>query len=1073
MSVYGTFQAIKQIHATPHGTIWTARSAGTSEAPDCCIKLIDLHAPGMPESATAMAEHLLYAAAIQREMGNKSPHWAPVYHLGSQGSDACYVTRLYPRSAQTIIEQKIKLTSTELKTLLLDVIDGLLDLQAALRRSHGNLKPTNILIADRGRIRRGAIFLSGPDAGDADVPSLTRTPDSKAIGELIYALVTSKPHVTARWPLAKSAHWKRMGPTGKPWFSLCDDLLNTVDRRGLPTLERIRERVDAISAGGARIPRTVVALVLIAALGTGAYVKRDELPGWYAIARGKSIAWIANGKTQWNSWTGSSPPSQPIAIRSATKPATQNLVSVSPPVAPINPIVPVAPLAPPPPPQPVQPRVDPLAMRIVESAVPPEFHSDAATKEFRLRKQQFVSTNAAFGANAVLHDWTNIKAQAELLESRYPPLDLASTEGWPTGLAGVMNTRRDAALVQAIDAIFDRQRIVSDPFADCEARVNKTASAAVAAREAMARGDVLAAQKSIAEYRDTLKTFPASDDDLKQLFAPVDREFTAMADIQSGTDRTVLARIADDESAALATRVAAWFRLGTASANPWPTDFTTLVADDARATRLITLLHETGGTVSIDQITSAENNRRDAFFSRLKDQSSVIAALSNANDDKSAALLAKSPNWFRYNAALYLLKNTAAGKVTDAQKKQYTDLASQVNAPNVQVVHDVLEDAQNTLPPSLAESGPASVKGWQLRPGWTKDHCTYVSPAGTDTLEFIHVHVPGEADGVECYLCTTEVPIALLRHLINGNLSAFNTAETLNASRVPLKSGMRNWKFDDTTGSINLDESDYSKCFVVSPNEQLPLSFVTPQLSFYLARRLGCRLPTSHEWLAALAQARASTDANMKGFASIGFRLRDRQFAHLLTNPNRDRDYWPDDNIFIADTLSQIVPRQAAAAIWQAPDLDRLSHRDADSPPATQWPLSTLASSSGYGFRTVGDSDNFAGVFHDLIGNVAEYTMDTPVMLAEKVSVASTQTSGETVHRITDWFSEDHLKAVSVIGGSALSPPNMDPEKPYPLPASGPSVFADVGFRLAFTDPASVSSAQRAVIGEAPYLTAP
>jgi hypothetical protein len=285
---------------------------------------------------------------------------------------------------------------------------------------------------------------------------------------------------------------------------------------------------------------------------------------------------------------------------------------------------------------------------------------------------------------------------------------------------------------------------------------------------------------------------------------------------------------------------------------------------------------------------------------------------------------------------------------------------------------------------------------------------------------------------------------------------------------------MRVWKFDDTTGSVNLDDSDYRKCFIVSPGEQLPLQFVTPQAAFYLSRRLGCRLPTSQEWLAALAQAKSSTDVNMKGFATLGYRLRDRQFAKLLTNPNRDPHYFPDDNIFIGDTGREIIPRGVNASIWQVVDLEQLSGRSSDAPGAALWPLSTLATSSGYGFRTVGDTDNYAGVFHDLIGNVAEYTMDSPVVLAEKVLVAPSQPTGETVKRVNDWFSADHLKTVSVIGGSALSPPNMDPDKPFPLPdATHPTVFADVGFRLAFTDPASIPNAQRAVIGQASYLTAP
>ena len=134
------------------------------------------------------------------------------------------------------------------------------------------------------------------------------------------------------------------------------------------------------------------------------------------------------------------------------------------------------------------------------------------------------------------------------------------------------------------------------------------------------------------------------------------------------------------------------------------------------------------------------------------------------------------------------------------------------------------------------------------------------------------------------------------------------------------------------------------------------------------------------------------------------------------------------------------------------------------------WPLSTLVTSSGFGFRSVGDEDNYAGVFHDLIGNVGEYVMDDPAVQAEKISVTPPLKSDEIVHRVNDWFTPDH--PVSVIGGSALSPPDLDPTKPYPLPKDQ-NRFADVGFRLAFTDPASLANAQKALIAQAEYLTAP
>jgi hypothetical protein len=35
------------------------------------------------------------------------------------------------------------------------------------------------------------------------------------------------------------------------------------------------------------------------------------------------------------------------------------------------------------------------------------------------------------------------------------------------------------------------------------------------------------------------------------------------------------------------------------------------------------------------------------------------------------------------------------------------------------------------------------------------------------------------------------------------------------------------------------------------------------------------------------------------------------------------------------------------------------------------------------------------------------------------------------------------------------------------------TIFSDVGFRLAFTDPACLPNAQRAIIAQAAYLTAP
>jgi hypothetical protein len=623
---------------------------------------------------------------------------------------------------------------------------------------------------------------------------------------------------------------------------------------------------------------------------------------------------------------------------------------------------------------------------------------------------------------------------------------------------------------QAVDQAFLQQSNDPSAFQITFKRVQTAGNAVVNAHDALARGDIKTAKKSIALCNAALKDFPPGDADLGELFGPVKKEFGALEDVDAITDRTALLGIVDNDGASLAVRLSAWLHAGTVSADPWPSDIPSLADEQTRAARLNTALQEVGSVDLSREVNNTESTRLNGFFARLRDQASVVDAVKQASDPHYAPLLAKSPVWFRYDAALYVLRTTNPTDLTDEQKKAYSDLAGQVDAPGVQLIHDVLKTAVDK-PPLLSQCGPGSVKGWQMRSGATRDHCSFICPGSGDTLEFLHVHVPDQAD---CYLCTTETPVALMQHLLKGDAASVSTMETLNASSSPLKPGMRVWSFDNKSVSVDLDDEDYSKCFVVSPADQLPVQIVTPQAAFYLSRRVGCRLPTSHEWTAAYTGAKNSSNANMRGFATLGWKVRDREFAKLLTNPNRDTDYWPDDNIFLGNLDPSKVKDHANAGIWTTSALAAIGGSAASDTSSTPllWPLSSLQSSGGFGFRTVGDSENFSGVFHDLIGNVAEYAMDQPALLAEKVPVTPPLSKDEIVRHVNDWFSPPHMATVSVIGGSALSPPDLDPTKPYPLPKDQ-NQFADVGFRLAFTDPASLPNAQRELIAQAPYLTAP
>jgi hypothetical protein len=1104
MAVYGKFETIDAVFRTNHGSIWTARMVGTSDAADCCVKLIELNQDMLTQRDTSVAKNLLVAAALQQAMGNKSEFWAPVYGLGSQGTNAFYAGRFFPRSLQTLIDNRTALTATELKIILLAILDGLLDLETAVGRAHSNLKPSNILIDDATQIRPGSIFLCDPDPSSEAPASSSRTPDIKAVGQLLYALVTHKPYFTARFPLPASEKWKELGSTGRQWRALCENLLHLGPRRGVGSIEAVRERVDAIQPTRRRMP--VAALLMfatIAGLTAAGYVNREQLPGWYAVAHDKVLALVgrkpkkssphtglafmsADQKFKGDRSSGSSSGSSSSAVfSSSTQTASAKLnpgylyplpgVSTTQEVAAgPEPLPAAAPAS-------TMPSEEAEALKVIQQTDSPDFHSESAKAEFIHNRDQYVSAHYSAPSTNLLIDWEKIRSRVQAIDAQYPAMDAASTTGWPTGLASVMNARRDAMLVQAIDSAFVQQPTDPTHFQETLHRVQLAGNAVVAAHDSLARGDISTSEKAIAACNSTLRQFPSSDADLADLFAPAKKEFSALDEVENTADRAALLEIADNNDAALAVRLSAWLHLtspsmSSNSTDPWPTDFAALAADQVRADKLTQLLQEAGSVDIVPQVTGAEANRQTGFFSRLRDQASVLSAVRQAGDPQYASLLAKAPVWFRYDLALYALQSVPANQVTAEQKKAYTDLAGQVDAPGMQMVHDALK-ADDEHPPTLPRSGPGALKDWQIRAGWTRDHCTFISKTTGDSLEFLRVHVGIEPAAVDCYLCTTETPVAFMQHLLQGDAAALSTAETLNAATpspgAQAKGGMRLWSFDDKNIGVNLDEDDYRKCFVVSPTDQLPLQFVTPQTAFYLARRVGCRLPTSREWIAALSQAKNSADENVKGFATLGWKLRDREYARLLDNPNRDPDFWPDDHIFLGDLDPAKVQRQSGAAIWTAAELSRLGGSTTSSgASAALWPLSTLQTSSSLGFRGVGDIENYAGVFHDLIGNVGEYVMDVPVVLSEKVSVNPPLSGAEAAGHVSDWFSPQRLAAVAVIGGSALSPPDLDPTKPYPLPKDA-NQFADVGFRLAFTDPISMPNALREVIGQATFLTAP
>ena len=203
----------------------------------------------------------------------------------------------------------------------------------------------------------------------------------------------------------------------------------------------------------------------------------------------------------------------------------------------------------------------------------------------------------------------------------------------------------------------------------------------------------------------------------------------------------------------------------------------------------------------------------------------------------------------------------------------------------------------------------------------------------------------------------------------------------------------------------------------------------------------------------------------------MGWKLRDQSFQRLLTEPGKDPALWPDDRVFMGDHPDKIWRHGAAAQAWKTTDVAALNGATVSDTPGYKITgnLDVLTANANPGFRPVGTSQH---VFHDLIGNVAEFVIEDTAHESERLPIEHHQLGAKV---ITDWFTgTGHTHEVAVIGGSVLSPPDLNPMVPYKLPADGKATaFADVGFRLAFTDPKLTESPMQSSIRVARYLIAP
>ncbi|HEY8750580.1 MAG TPA: hypothetical protein VIM11_21530 [Tepidisphaeraceae bacterium] len=383
---------------------------------------------------------------------------------------------------------------------------------------------------------------------------------------------------------------------------------------------------------------------------------------------------------------------------------------------------------------------------------------------------------------------------------------------------------------------------------------------------------------------------------------------------------------------------------------------------------------------------------------------------------------------------------------------------------------DLLKGFAKLGEPESASGPPLSQWRKTADPGERRIVYTLSSDA-TQTLEFVRLEIPGKQP---TYLCTTELSLGAFMAAIppsdwarGGGLlveyqakydprpgpRGWDWTTRGDASSPPITAsdywlrGRTDGLFDyfrkDKAHPLNHPSLDADLGDNPMNRFKIPMQYLPAPTAFYVASQLGCRLPTSQEWK--LAYATVGEKGN--------FNLRD--------------ETWQKQQVYVKQVN---VPSKAPVLEW--PDAGAFRPRAADigatGPNAKPF---TNSDDHVLWFRDVDAPDG--QVFHNLVGNVWEYVWEDPAAL-ESVTDKS----------VRGWRSliEGKVGQLAVIGGSALSGPELDQTKPQPveLPAANNSTppdvwsgFADVGVRLAFTvHPNSPAERLAWLMSRQPYVGA-
>ena len=289
MPAYGPYETTREI-ASGHGFIvYAARKAGEAQD-NYAVKVfaldsfISADAEDRSELDSLVADFdrtFTRSVELQKQAAAVSRCVAPVLEVGREEGSAWYATRLYPRTVQKILEGRVALGKEWVHHIVRAIARGALDFKKACGRSHGEIKPSNVLISASQKVRDAEVVLSDPLPGEASESASYEVADLHSVGQIIYQLVRRREVEDASdhsiLPLTPSTEWTSVfGKETEAWLSLCNRLLDpnlSTDAYSLERLESDLARLQPKPAVTAKM-LALAAVALIAAIVGGVFVLR-------------------------------------------------------------------------------------------------------------------------------------------------------------------------------------------------------------------------------------------------------------------------------------------------------------------------------------------------------------------------------------------------------------------------------------------------------------------------------------------------------------------------------------------------------------------------------------------------------------------------------------------------------------------------------------------------------------------------------------------------------------------------------------------------------------------------------